>query len=1194
MSSLRQSNLFAGEDFQLVYRTFKDVKFTAYDYDSIKETLINNIRTYYPEEFNDYVSSSEFIAIIDLIAFLSSAISFRNDLNSRQNILALADRKEAIINLARLISYQPKRAIPASGLFKIKSVRTTEQVSDSEGNNLFNVPVFWNDINNESWYDQFIQIINSVVNSSNTFGKPSKSGLVSGIQSELYQLNNVLGLEVSYAQSLLINGTSVPIEIVNPDFTNNMSFFEKRPDPQGPMSLIYRNDQLGFASQDTGFFLYFKQGVLAKQDVLISNPEANYLIDIDVPNINNDDVYVQEINEDGQVIDQWIKVPSVNGNNVIYNAIDKAQRNVFEVITKADNAIQIKFPDGTFGNVPKGIIRAWYRTSLDQNIIIRPKDAKGLSLSLPYIGKDNQEYVLTLTYDLEYTVSNSSVSESPESIKTLAPQSYYSQNRMVNNQDYNVFPLSASNQILKLKSTNRTYAGHSRYIDINDPTGFYKDLIVIAQDGALYKDDKDTLSIFNAIAEVQGSISLEDYLIGFMESRLLESKSIDTLYYTEIIEQIKQQSGNNTFDIANNLYWKTLPSLFKSSTGLFVDDTDLPVQIDEDFYPYLKKGSIITLKDENTNKLFNVGVRSLANYGIPYDVAFSSVGPINLSKDINDNYKLVSSLPPLRKIFEYNERLDMATKLQSLESFGLGYSVENDIWYVINNPDTAAEFIYSPTPNINNDSSWLIIFNYNPRVGNNVAFYEIVIRGLRIIFESADSVEFLWTKDENAYDPTTGKSLKDTISIISKVNVDANGDVLNDDVKWQISGEYVQPDGYVDARKVEVIPADEDEDGISDYPLSFYNLVNSNSLIVFSKDVDQYGFETENIVISEFNDLYVYDPVNDTYNTSYQEVTYDPFPGSTSSGLFKINNIPLNKPRLLNHYDQLVFFITLIDTLFFNLGPTRNQYLQDINKQLSNVVFRNTSLLIGDVDKFKKVSIEVSDSGYQVISYDFSKYFERVGIASKQNILSDEKELVFKWQHHSHENARIDPAISNIVDIIVLTESYMQEVMLWKNSRRTSLPPLEPTSQELSVQFAGLDQFKMISDQLIYKSGKFKFLFGAGADNELKASFKVIKLQGVNISDNEIKTRVVQSIEEYFAIDNWQFGETFYFTELSSFVHKQLVGLISSIVIVPQNQLSQFGDLFEVVAQSNEIFMSTATVDNIDIVSSYTESNLRM
>jgi hypothetical protein len=87
---------------------------------------------------------------------------------------------------------------------------------------------------------------------------------------------------------------------------------------------------------------------------------------------------------------------------------------------------------------------------------------------------------------------------------------------------------------------------------------------------------------------------------------------------------------------------------------------------------------------------------------------------------------------------------------------------------------------------------------------------------------------------------------------------------------------------------------------------------------------------------------------------------------------------------------------------------------------------------------------------------------------------------------------------------------------------------------------------------------------------------------------------VVQAIDVYFDIRNWDFGEKFFYTELAAFIHQQLSRVISSVVIVPNNATSQFGNLFEIVATPNELFLSTATVNNVQIVANLTDQNLRV
>ena len=123
-SSIRQSNLFSAENYKKIFKAYSFIDYTAYDFDTLKQALINYIQTYYPEDYNDYIESSEFIAIIELIAYLGTSLAFRTDLNSRENFIDTAERRESIIRLAQMVNYVPRRNIPASGLFKIESVKS--------------------------------------------------------------------------------------------------------------------------------------------------------------------------------------------------------------------------------------------------------------------------------------------------------------------------------------------------------------------------------------------------------------------------------------------------------------------------------------------------------------------------------------------------------------------------------------------------------------------------------------------------------------------------------------------------------------------------------------------------------------------------------------------------------------------------------------------------------------------------------------------------------------------------------------------------------------------------------------------------------------------------------------------------------------------------------------------------------------
>src|SRR5210317_810202 len=123
--------------------------------------MIAYLRENYPEDFNDYIESSEYLALIDMIAFLGQNISYRVDLNARENFLELAERRESVLRLARMLSYNPRRNQAANGLLKFETVSTTESLVDSNGSNLSEQTIIWNDPSNSNWAEQFRRVLNA-------------------------------------------------------------------------------------------------------------------------------------------------------------------------------------------------------------------------------------------------------------------------------------------------------------------------------------------------------------------------------------------------------------------------------------------------------------------------------------------------------------------------------------------------------------------------------------------------------------------------------------------------------------------------------------------------------------------------------------------------------------------------------------------------------------------------------------------------------------------------------------------------------------------------------------------------------------------------------------------------------------------------------------------------------------------------
>jgi hypothetical protein len=192
--------------------------------------------------------------------------------------------------------------------------------------------------------------------------------------------------------------------------------------------------------------------------------------------------------------------------------------------------------------------------------------------------------------------------------------------------------------------------------------------------------------------------------------------------------------------------------------------------------------------------------------------------------------------------------------------------------------------------------------------------------------------------------------------------------------------------------------------------------------------------------------------------------------------------------------------------------------------------------------------------------------------------------LDFLWQHFTPDDHLIDPSTSNIIDVYVLTRGYYSGV---QNFLRGIVPiePTPPTSLELRNTYRTLIESKMISDTVVMHSGKTKLLFGSQALPELRATFRIVRSGSAKLTGDQIRSKVLDLINQYFSINNWDFGQDFYATELMAVIQSKLPTEIASAVLVPVFPTNYFGDLFFLKSGPDEVFVSCASLGDIEIIS---------
>ena len=1022
----RQTNLLVQQDWTKIYQAFSNADFTSYDFETLRTTMIEYLQQYYPDTFNDYLESSEYLALIDMIAFLGQSLAFRTDLNARENFIDTAQRRDSILKLARMLSYNPQRTNSASGLLKINSVRTTESIIDSSGNNLANATIHWNDITNENWLEQFTNILNASLVSTQTIGKPGNSQKISGIQTDEYAINlNPASLPIA-GFNVSVQGIPVNFEGVSGTALGETYIYEKDPTITGQFNVLYRNDNNGNNSNNTGFFVFFKQGTLQATDFDIVNAIPNNYVTIATNNINSTDHWLYQLNVNKAPITAWEETPALPGINVIYNQLEN--KNLYQINTLNNDQVNLVFGDGSFSNIPAGAYRFYFRTSNGQSYTINPDDLSSVVMSFNYLGKNNANQTLTVTASLKYTITNATAAQSLASIKASAPQQYYTQNRMITAEDYNIFPLTSFNSIQKIKTVNRTSSGVSLYLDALDPTGSYSSTNVFCGDGIIsantvvssttfdFLNTNDIYSaIYNNIIPIIGSTEMTNYYyanyprynstyanVTFVQSNSSTTSSSGYLKYASATQQVGPGINGNLQYVAPGASLK-----FTAPVGQYFDSQHV-----------LTSGTPSVNGDVTS---FYAAVTNVVSNGDAYTPSLVTFGTIVPTGAILSDELLLganSIIPSYKNDLSSSLISTIITQINAKVTFGLAFNQVTQQWVNI------------PPSQIEADNTWLLRFTYSNGT------YTVNSKILKYIFSSAKETTFYFDTAARVYDSSTGLTLPDTIKLL-KINTQPNSNVpIGTDITWQIYNTITDATGYADISKVLIKFPTTQMDNVPDNP-DLYTSVADSSLI--------------------------------------------------RSGLY------------------------------------------------------------------------------------------------------------FQWQHNSPSRNRIDPTPVNIMDVYILTSDYATSYIEWIiDISGTKVQPTAPSSSSLEIAYSSLDNYKAVSDTLIYNPAKFKPLFGAKADPSLRARFQVVINPASSMTPNEMKSQVIAAINKYFDLSNWDFGDTFYFSELAAYLHNTLAPNLSSVLIVPADTGLVFGNYFQINSEPWEIITSAATVNDIDVVSAVTAAQLNL
>ena len=772
-----------------------------------------------------------------------------------------------------------------------------------------------------------------------------------------------------------------------------------------------------------------------------------------------------------------------------------------------------------FGDLPKGDFRLFYRQSNGNSYVLKPEQFSGIIIALPYVNSSGQNHTLQLTLSLQYTVSNSSGAESNSSIKLKAPQNYYLQNRMITGEDYNIAPLNAGSDILKIKSINRISSGISRYFDISDVSGAYSKTNIFADDGILYREENENILeltftnrnqvlgfIKNDLAEVIASANMKNFYIEKFTNPSLTAIGVKWVEINKVNSQSRGYFTSNNLPVSvgefsqSDMKYITAGALvkFTAPSGYYYDKkNNLKASA---IVPQGGRSYIWALVQQVIGDGSNNGVGALSD----------GTGPVIFSTRVPAGSVPNEVIPKYAKLLGFSVESEIANICMTQKNFGLTINDSTRTWDIIlnSNLNLTDKFSLEKQGNVDDagfDSSWFVAFVWTGQ------YYKIRYRTLDYVLESEAQTAFHIDDTSINFDYTTNQVVKDKVEILS-INPSGTSN-LGFDRNYQIDSSVTESDGYVNYKKVYVSFYDFNNTGQIDDPESFDAIVQPDAL-------GTSGYKENFVYFKKLSD----------------GLRYQLFDSSQI--------IPLPSEAYVSASDKVD------GQLFYFYDP-------DINV------------------------VKYFDSLTSSFVYT-DQYFARVG----------RSDLKFHYQHNSGKERRIDPSKTNLIDIYVLTTTYDTNFRNYLKGIISS-EPMPPTSQELEQNYKTyLQGIKAISDEIVFNPVKYKILFGSNTKVNLQAKFKAVRNSSIVTTDNDIKTRIIDAINSFFNLSNWDFGQTFHFSELSTYVMNELTPDIVNFIILPKNE-SSFGSLYEITCLSNEILINGATVNDIEVIDAITASQLK-
>ena len=94
-------------------RNKKQVKYLNKNYSDYKNNLVEFIKFYYPDDYQDFSDASPGSIFIDMVSYVSDVLSYYTDHSFKEGLLAFAEERENLISISQGFGFRPRVTTPS-------------------------------------------------------------------------------------------------------------------------------------------------------------------------------------------------------------------------------------------------------------------------------------------------------------------------------------------------------------------------------------------------------------------------------------------------------------------------------------------------------------------------------------------------------------------------------------------------------------------------------------------------------------------------------------------------------------------------------------------------------------------------------------------------------------------------------------------------------------------------------------------------------------------------------------------------------------------------------------------------------------------------------------------------------------------------------------------------------------------------